>query len=743
MCRLFMFRAIGGLIRPDRSKKTRQKLDLCFAPGESELQRVWNQAYGEQAAKAELERNNALCTVLWRCAERPNALSIAHVGEPALQVLSHVLTQIRSAADAVGAATGQMGQDSSLAWQDCGGAVALLDAAMSLFVQLCATPQYRQLLLQHELPSVVRHAVTRLTVCAEALSVSATGVDGANDEKAAEGAESPAEPNIQQRSILSTLHGCVLLLGCLWQAGFAVVHAPDFTPLPSPPWLPDSIEELLRAPQPLGGGGPERSAVAEAGSGQQHVAQLLQLLQIAEKFYTDLPPSAPFWSLVVRLQQLTVAVLGVLLQMSPTLELTFLKSGGVRVLVHGLSLLERPSLALKVPLPARRRLLQMRLQRLGMVLQGASPREAEEWRAQWFESVRTKQSKNSLTPLTQLTQWVEAVFPQMADSDATAPAEVTFGMSVSSQRRKSFGERSQAVGSQAAGSQAAGSQAAGSQAAGSAGSSVARPALTDTEAAVSVLQASRHVVERAAAAGRGEAGLSIGQLRDWCYGMLPPLYDYTSSRPADLSMPQKAIMTADDAERAAAAASPELHLLFSFLRTVCRTCGTGAPPPLYSTRHNSSGSSSGSVLSGSGPSGSAPSGSLLSGSAPSGSAVSRVELGGRPAVSSKVAPPTEQAASAMQEGIPSTRCPRPDPDPAPIPPCAPPCLRPDPAQIASGSRSRPAGGDTLRYAGRVSLPKRMGSILTRRCGAGRAEAARACYAAAGETRQSSGKLCSW
>ena len=38
-----------------------------------------------------------------------------------------------------------------LSWAECGGSVALLDAATALFVQLSATPQYRQLLLQWSL----------------------------------------------------------------------------------------------------------------------------------------------------------------------------------------------------------------------------------------------------------------------------------------------------------------------------------------------------------------------------------------------------------------------------------------------------------------------------------------------------------------------------------------------------------------------------------------------------------------
>ena len=216
---------LRGLIR-SKPAKNRQKLDLCFAPGENGLQRAWDTAYGERAARSEEDRNNALCTVLWLCAERPPALSIAQVVKPSMQILSHVLSQLRSAADAISTATGQLGfvavgaegesvgEPVCLGWKECGGAVALLDAASTLFVQLSATPQYRQLLLQHDAPQAMRHAVSRLTACVKALGA------GSWPETPTE-LGTPNEHSKQQQTLLNTLYGCVLLLGCLWQACYS------------------------------------------------------------------------------------------------------------------------------------------------------------------------------------------------------------------------------------------------------------------------------------------------------------------------------------------------------------------------------------------------------------------------------------------------------------------------------------------------------------------------------------------
>ncbi|KAL1496515.1 hypothetical protein AB1Y20_016469 [Prymnesium parvum] len=151
-----MFSALGSLVgHRDRSKKQKRILDLCFAIGEEELQARWDGAYGERAHASEQARVDALCGVLWECAARPAALSISLHSEPALQLLPHLLARVRAAADRLaegGGAQGASAGPGCLPWDKCGGAVALLHAAAALFVQLSATPQYRQLLLQHETP---------------------------------------------------------------------------------------------------------------------------------------------------------------------------------------------------------------------------------------------------------------------------------------------------------------------------------------------------------------------------------------------------------------------------------------------------------------------------------------------------------------------------------------------------------------------------------------------------------------
>ena len=57
-----------------------------------------------------------------------------------------------------------------------------------------------------------------------------------------------ANTSAQQLMLLGTLQRCVVLLGSLWQAGFAAVHAPEGQLKPSLPRLADSVEELLWAP---------------------------------------------------------------------------------------------------------------------------------------------------------------------------------------------------------------------------------------------------------------------------------------------------------------------------------------------------------------------------------------------------------------------------------------------------------------------------------------------------------------
>ena len=103
------FGELRSLVKGNRNKKQKLRLDLCFAIGEEALQLVWDQAYGQAAVASEEGRSDALCTVLWQCAERPTALSICHHAEPALLFLPHILSQMRAAADTLSVAVGQLG----------------------------------------------------------------------------------------------------------------------------------------------------------------------------------------------------------------------------------------------------------------------------------------------------------------------------------------------------------------------------------------------------------------------------------------------------------------------------------------------------------------------------------------------------------------------------------------------------------------------------------------------------------
>ena len=89
---------------------------------------------------------------------------MSHAGE----VLSAAVDHAELAADFGGPMA------PGLPWKECTTAVSLLNLAARLFAQLAATPQYRLLLLQHEVPAILRHSIARLSDCTQ-MSISHVG----------------------------------------------------------------------------------------------------------------------------------------------------------------------------------------------------------------------------------------------------------------------------------------------------------------------------------------------------------------------------------------------------------------------------------------------------------------------------------------------------------------------------------------------------------------------------------------
>lgn len=315
-----LLRAALGSAQTEAKKRPRA-LDLCFSIDHEALRRAW-EACPVEATDGGLE---PLCAVLEHCLTRPTPLSISHIeAERGQQVLPRVLAYMNHAAEVLSAAVdhAELAADfggpmvPGLPWKECTSAVSLLNLAARLFAQLAATPQYRLLLLQHEVPAILRQSIARLSDCTQ-MSINHVG--------AADGGGSPrATSEGQLLALLNTLQACALLLGCLWQAGFAVVHAPEELPLPTLPRLPDSVEELLRTPTAtptaaLGLGHME----ADDGGGE-HGAQLsglqahalLRVLQLCQPLHRMPSVSVACWSSAARVQRLSMAAISVLLQVS-------------------------------------------------------------------------------------------------------------------------------------------------------------------------------------------------------------------------------------------------------------------------------------------------------------------------------------------------------------------------------------------------------------------------------------------
>ena len=552
---------------PSTNKKSDQptttSLDLCFICDEHELRAAWDQV-PELAHEA--DSFDSLCNALWRCAERPSALSIAHAGAEK-PVLPTILAHLQQANNVLSSATDVAeggGASRTLPWRECGAAVALVHAAARLFVPLSATPQYRLLLLQHDLPTHIRLTIARLADGLQALN------GGGGDGRSGDAIDDESAPAL---AMLHTLQLCTLLLGCLWQAGFAALHAHEGLRAPTLPRLADSVEGLLRAPNATlglggsdaasdaasngGGGGVEAQATTTGASSgdalasQQHrdqTQQLLRLLRLSHAQREEYPPGSACWSTAARLQRLSAAVLGVVLPASPASVSALLTQHGVSALLLCLTPHETESFATarrgargsahpevaeadvaSAEVDARRchrQLLQLELQCLLVALICGAPPDANEWRAQWIDAGGT-------FLMARMIRRVGAAFSGGADGDGVPE-------------------------------------------------NGANPTPTATVAA---LPADRGAAERvlalaAAEVGPWSGGMGTEQLTEWWQGVqLSPLLHATSATEYDAElMPMVAAVpqTAMAAEAATAKSVPELALVFSFLRQVCDTC---EPPP--------------------------------------------------------------------------------------------------------------------------------------------------------------------
>ena len=189
----------------------------------------------------------------------------------------------------------------------------------------------------------------------------------------------------------------MLLLGCLWQAGFAAVHAAPSAEAatglhrqPSALRLPRDVEALLNAAHAAhaaavravgadalasttlpyfeaarrsGVGGRVGAAVpplrlpgmggataAEPTGGKAVSQQLLQVpfrrllavIEASSELRAAYPHGGAVWAAFVRVQQLATAALGALLQALPAVEASFVQHGGLQALLPSLTDVEAP-----------------------------------------------------------------------------------------------------------------------------------------------------------------------------------------------------------------------------------------------------------------------------------------------------------------------------------------------------------------------------------------------------------------
>ena len=229
-------RLLGKLLSsqqgPSTPNRRHRALDLCFSVDDG-VRQSW------EACPLEPDDRGIepMCAVLLRCSEQPPVLSITHIaGEREQQVLPRMLAYMQHACDILSATVDHAemaddfapkpGNSRPLAWRECATGVALISATARLFVQLAQTPQYRLLLLQHELPGHVRYAISRLADCIQLYGTADVG-GGGTPSSGSSGASTaappppprtvPVETGSQQLALLSTLQLCSLLLGSLWQ----------------------------------------------------------------------------------------------------------------------------------------------------------------------------------------------------------------------------------------------------------------------------------------------------------------------------------------------------------------------------------------------------------------------------------------------------------------------------------------------------------------------------------------------
>ena len=562
-------RSLLSLLPTKRERAPSTALDLCFAAGgeQEELRNLWQQL----PAQPDKVGFDSLCGALWLCAERPAALSITHAGaeQPILPTIiayiHHANEILSSTTDNAEGSSSAGTQSQAPLWRECGAGVALIHAAARLFVELSATPQYRFLLLQHDLPAHVRLAISRLADCLQVLSgVHATEwytqrpprhvFGGGADSTAAGSADDARVAEEQVLAVLNALQLCTQLLGCLWQAGFSALHAREHLRGPTLPRLPDSVEGLLRVPNATLGVGLDASAAGGVGGSSgvdassssasathgvllragEHAQQLLRLLRLSHAQREEHTLGSMCWSTAVRLQRLAAAALGVLLAAHPESETAVLHQRGVSVLLlcmhpHAHEAGERVgrrsgelSTSTQSDARAHRQLLQLQLQCLLVAFAGGAPSEASEWRSHWNDA-------GGAFLLSRMIRSASATFDESgADGGAAAPSE-----------------RSSAT----------------------SGGAVSAASSSDE------MSASDRVIRHAAEeAGSWSGGMSSELLAEWWLGVTPPAISETARRADALPNMERALIeVVSAAESVVDARLPELSIVFSFLRAVCES----------------------------------------------------------------------------------------------------------------------------------------------------------------------------
>ena len=493
---------IRGLFsRSKSSSKIIVEVDLCFTD------ETLSQAFADASASTD-----ALCAVLWRACSTPHALSICRSAPgQGTAVLPPLLAAVRAAAATI------TSDDSS--WRDAGGAAAaLVHATASLCARLAATPQHRRLLLQHGLPGA-------LAAAAAALAARAPSLGGS-----------------ERAAALASLEASVVCFGCLWQPGFAAVHAPPAAAAPAALRLPREVEELLRRhEEPANNANSSRASGEPSELPETPLAALLAALRAAAAVRRDAAASSAAWRAALNLQRIAAAAAAALLAFAPATEARFLQSGGLTDLLALIGEPPEATAGSDLGAAARRRALMTAAQAVAAVLQPAAAREAVVWR----EQLRAGGGVRGVGALVAFAI-ASAEVPSLPDGDGVADSSPP-------PREAAPADASEASSSYRRWSQVDG----------------ASFSLTLAEG-----PAATALAERAAAADAAEAAApSVERLREWFVAAMPP--------PATPRGESRAVLdVADDlaaAETSLAADAPELAALLAFLRNGCDACA--APPP--------------------------------------------------------------------------------------------------------------------------------------------------------------------